>query len=120
MRLVVYIGKPYRAAQPLLSNRETRAYSQARGTNQSDKLMELLPVILLANFVAMVITIIAAIKCASWSYRLIALVALVAFLFALYQFQAGSYQPASLVLSALLNFLIIIRVFANRRSFRRR
>ena len=82
--------------------------------------MKLLPVILAANFVTLVITIIAAIKFASWSYRLIALVALAAFLSALYQFQTGSYQPATLALTALLVLLIIVRAFANLSSLGRR
>ena len=82
--------------------------------------MKLLPVILAANFVTLVITIIAAIKFASWSYRLIALVALAAFLSALYQFQTGNFQPATLVLTALLVLLIIVRAFANWSSLGRR
>lgn len=82
--------------------------------------MKLLPVILAANFATLVITIIAAIKFTSWSYRLIALVALAAFLSALYQFQTGNYQPATLVLTALLVLLIIVRAFANWSNVGRR
>ena len=82
--------------------------------------MKLLPVILAANFVTLVITIIAAIKFTSWSYRLIALVAIAAFLSALYQFLTEGYQPATLLLTALLVLLIILRAFANWSSLGRR
>lgn len=98
---------------------------QAKGQTYSSielksTLMKLLPVILAANFVTLVITIIAAIKFASWSYRLIALVALAAFLSALYQFQTGCYQPTTLVLTAVLVLLIIVCAFDNWSSLGRR
>jgi uncharacterized membrane protein len=82
--------------------------------------MNLFPVILAANFLTLVVVIVAAIKFATWSYRVIALVALAAFLFALYQFQTGTYQLATLILTALLDGLIAARIFINRRKFKRR
>ena len=82
--------------------------------------MDLFPVILAANFVTLIVVIVAAIKFASWSYRVIAFVALAAFLFALYQFQTGVYQPAALMFGTILNFVIALRVFLNWRKFRRR
>jgi len=60
--------------------------------------MKRIILILAANL----LTIIAAIKFPSWSYQLIGLVARGAFLFALYQFQARIYHPATLILTALL------------------
>jgi len=82
--------------------------------------MKLIILILAANFLTLVLTIIAAIKFPSWSYKLIGLVALGAFLSALYQFQAGIYHPATLILTALLNGLMTMRVLVNRRKFKRR
>jgi len=82
--------------------------------------MKLILLILAANFLALILTIIAAIKFPSWSYKLIGLVALGAFLFALYQFQAGIYHPATFILTNLLNGLLVMRVLVNRRKFKRR
>jgi hypothetical protein len=82
--------------------------------------MKLIVVILAANLLTLVLTIIAAIKVPSWSYQLIGLVALGAFLFALYQFQAGIYHPVTLILTALLNGLMTMRLLVNRRKFKRR
>ena len=82
--------------------------------------MDLFPVILAANFVTLIVVIVAAIKFASWSYRLIALVALAAFLFALYQFQSGIYQPGALMIATVLDVLIALRIVLNWRRFKRR
>jgi hypothetical protein len=82
--------------------------------------MNLIILIMAANFLTLVLTIIAAIKFPSWSYQFIGLVALGAFLFALYQFKAGSYHPATLILTTLLNGLMAMRVLVNRRKFKRR
>jgi hypothetical protein len=76
--------------------------------------------ILAANFLTLVLTIIAAIKFPSWSYQLIGLVALGAFLFALYQFQAGIYHPATFILTTFLNGLLAMRVLVNRQRFKHR
>jgi predicted ferric reductase len=75
--------------------------------------MTLFPIILAANFMTLVMTVIAAIKYPTWSYRLIGLVALCTFLFALHQFLTGQYQGLALLLSALSVFLITVRVLVN-------
>jgi hypothetical protein len=82
--------------------------------------MKVIILILAANLLTLVLTIIAAIKSPSWSYQLIGLVALGAFLLALYQFQSGIYHPATLILTALLNGLMAMRVIVNRRRFKQR
>jgi hypothetical protein len=82
--------------------------------------MNLFEVILAASFVTLILVIVAAIKFATWSYRVIALVALAAFFFALYQFQTGLYHPATLILTVFLNGLIVVRIFLNQRKFNRR
>ncbi len=82
--------------------------------------MKLFPLILASNFITLVITIIAAIKFRSWSYRLIGLAALAAFLFALCQFQTENYHPATLVFTAIVVWLIAVRVFVNFWRYRSR
>lgn len=82
--------------------------------------MDMFPVILAANFVTLIVVIFAAIKFATWSYHVIALVALAAFLFALYQFQTGVYQPAALMIATILDFLLALRIVLNWRRFKRR
>jgi hypothetical protein len=82
--------------------------------------MNLYIVILGSTFVTLVVTIIAAIKFPSWSYRLIGLVALCAFLFAVHQFMTRQYHPGALLFSAVSAGLITVRVLANFwRSHRR-
>jgi hypothetical protein len=61
----------------------------------------------------LVMTVIAAIKYPTWSYRLIGLVALCTFLFALHQFLTEQYQGLALLLSALSVVLISARVLVN-------
>jgi hypothetical protein len=73
----------------------------------------LFPVILGANIVTLIVTVIAAIKFPSWSYRLIGLVALCPFLFALDQYVTGQYHPGVLLFSALSAGLITVRVLTN-------
>ena len=75
--------------------------------------MTLFPIILAANFLTLIVTVIAAIKFPSWSYRLIGLVALCGFLFALHQFVTGQYHSGVLLFSALSAGLITVRVLAN-------
>jgi hypothetical protein len=82
--------------------------------------MNLHIVILGTNFATLVITVIAAIKVPAWSYRLIGLVALCAFLFALHQFMTRQYHPGALLFSALSAGLITVRVLANFWRSRRR
>jgi hypothetical protein len=81
--------------------------------------MTLFTVILAANFVTMIVTVIAAIKFPLWSYRLIGFVALCAFLFALHQFVTGQYHHGVLLFSALSAGLITVRVLANFWTSRR-
>jgi hypothetical protein len=75
--------------------------------------MSLFPVILAANFVTFLATVIAAIRFPTWSYRLIGVVALCAFLLALHQFVTGQYHPAALLFTALSAGLITLRVMAS-------
>jgi len=75
--------------------------------------MKLYIVILAANFVTSVITVVTAIKFPSWSFRLIGLVALCAFLLALHQFATGKYHAGALLFSAFSAGLITVRVLAN-------
>ena len=75
--------------------------------------MTLFPIILAANLITLVTTVIAAIKYPTWSYRVIALVALCTFLFALHQFLTGQDQIVALLLSALSVVLITVRVLVN-------
>ena len=75
--------------------------------------MTLFPVILAANFMTLIMTVVAAIKHPTWSYRLIGLAALCTFVFALHQFLTGQYQRIALLLSALSVVLITVRVLVN-------
>lgn len=81
--------------------------------------MNLFPLILAANFITLVITIVAAIKFRSWIYQFIGLTALTAFLFSLYQFQTRGSHPATPLFTILVVLLITVRVLINRRRYRR-
>ena len=86
---------------------------------QDEMVMKLLLIILAANLLTLVITIMAAIKSALWSYRSIALAALAACLFSLYQVQTGTIQPLSLLFTTIVIALVTFRVFANWRYGRK-
>ena len=71
--------------------------------------MTIFIMILVANSVTLLITVIAAIRSPSWSYRLLLVVSLVSTLFALHQFVTGRYHLATLIVSALLLGLLTLR-----------
>jgi hypothetical protein len=73
--------------------------------------------ILVANSVTLLITVIAAVRFPSWSYRFLGIVSLVAALFALHQVVTGRYHPATLIFSALSSGLITLRVATNWMKF---
>ena len=79
--------------------------------------MALFVMILVANLFTLLMTVIAAIRFPSWSYRLLGMVSLVAALFAFHQLVTGRYHPATLIVSALLSGLIILRVAMNWMKF---
>lgn len=83
----------------------------------TDKHTTLFLVILLANSATLLLIVIAAIKFPSWSYRLIGIVSLAAFLLSVHQCATEKYQPATLVLSALSSGLITLRVAANLKKY---
>ena len=78
--------------------------------------MTLLLMILVANLVTLLITVIAAIRFPSWSYRFLVVVSLVSTLFSLHQFVTGKYHLATLILSALLLGLLTLRGATNWRK----
>jgi len=83
-------------------------------------LNQLFGIVLMANLVTLLITVVAAIKYPSWSYRLIGIVALGAFLYALHQAMTGQYHPGALLLTGLSSLLIACQVIVNWWRFRHR
>src|SRR5229473_2454421 len=71
--------------------------------------MTIFLMILVANSVTLLITVIAAIRSHSWSYRLLVAASLVSTLFALRQFVTARYHLATLIVSALLLGLLTLR-----------
>jgi hypothetical protein len=82
--------------------------------------LTLFALILLANTLTMIITAVVAVRRRLASDRLIAAVAIAAFLAALHQVVAARFGVASVLLSALLVALITCRVVQHRRPRRAR
>jgi hypothetical protein len=76
--------------------------------------------IVLAHAATMIVTIAIAMRRPLASYRLLAAVAIAAFLAALHQAITARFAVASLVLSGLLAALITCRLVLNRRPHRKR
>ena len=87
---------------------------------RQDRTMILFVAILGASLVTLAIAVTAAIKFPTWSYRLIGLVSLLAFLFALHQFTTRDYSRGALFFSGLSAGLITLRVIVNYWRSRRR
>jgi hypothetical protein len=67
------------------------------------------------NTVAMLLSIAAAIRIPSWSYKLTGVVAVGAFIFALHQVQTNQGTWLTLLFPSLLNVIIVYRFVTHRR-----
>ena len=77
--------------------------------------MTLFVLILLMNTVAMLLSIAAAVRMPSWSYKLTGVVAVGAFIFALHQVQTNQGTWLTLLFASLLNAIIVYRFVTHRR-----